>query len=51
MYQSIPPVISAIPATITGLGPTLVTSICEIPATTTTVPAVARNVMPVFSAE
>ena len=35
----------------TGRGPYLVTSACERPATGITVPAVARNVSPVFSAE
>ncbi len=50
-YQIRAPVLSASPATITGFGPILVESHCASPATSTTVPAVARNVIPVFSAE
>ena len=41
----------SIPTTSTGRGPKRVVSACATPATITTVPAVARNVTPVFSAE
>ena len=51
MYQSIAPVISAIPIASTGRGPYFVVSACDAPATGITVPAVKRNVSPVFSAE
>jgi hypothetical protein len=51
VYQSIPPVINASPTARTGRGPNFVVSACDAPATGITVPAVARNVSPVFSAE
>ncbi len=39
------------PIVMIGRGPTFVTSACETPAHTITLPAVARNVSPVFSAD
>src|SRR5581483_7254449 len=51
VYQTMPAIIETKPIDITTLAPILVVSACATPAQSTAVPAVARNVRPVFSAD
>ena len=51
VYQSIPAIMATNPIAMIGFAPTFVTSACASPANRTALPAVATNVMPVFSAE